>query len=188
MVKPDTWIREKALREGMIKPFSERCSKKGLITYGLSSYGYDVRLSRKFKIPLPDQQISPGAILEPGVNFDDFMQDFEGDSCVIGPNSAILGCTVERFRIPRNVLSLCLGKSTYARCFVIANVTPLEPEWEGIVTLEISNTSRFPVRVKAGQGIAQFIFIEGHGSCETSYADKLGRYQDQRGIVTPQIR
>jgi dCTP deaminase len=171
---------------GMIDPFEPgqvRLCEQGdqLISYGTSSYGYDVRCAREFKIFTNINS----AIVDPK-NFDESsFVDFSGDVCIIPPNSFALARTVEYFRIPRNVLTICLGKSTYARCGIIVNVTPLEPEWEGHVTLEFSNTTPLPARIYANEGVAQFLFFESDEPCEQSYADRLGKYQGQTGVTLP---
>ncbi|HNZ01515.1 MAG TPA: dCTP deaminase [Anaerolineaceae bacterium] len=182
-LKPDHWIRRMALEHGMIEPFVESQVREGVISYGLSSYGYDIRVADEFKIFTNVYS----AVVDPK-HFDPrSMIDYKGDICVIPPNSFALARTVEYFRIPRSVLTLCVGKSTYARCGIIVNVTPFEPEWEGYVTLEISNTTPLPARIYANEGIAQVIFFEGDEVCKVSYADKKGKYQKQGDIVLPKI-
>ena len=182
-LKPDHWIRRMALEHGMIEPFAESQVREGVISYGLSSYGYDIRVADEFKIFTNVYS----AVVDPK-HFDPrSMIDYKGDICVIPPNSFALARTVEYFRIPRSVLTLCVGKSTYARCGIIVNVTPFEPEWEGYVTLEISNTTPLPARIYANEGIAQVIFFEGDEVCKVSYADKKGKYQKQGDIVLPKI-
>ncbi len=182
-LKPDHWIRKMALEHGMIEPFVENQVREGVLSYGVSSYGYDVRVADEFKIFTNVYS----TVVDPK-NFDvRSMIDFKGDVCVIPPNSFVLARTVEYFRIPRGVLTLCVGKSTYARCGIIVNVTPLEPEWEGYVTLEISNTTPLPAKIYANEGIAQMIFFEADETCEVSYADKKGKYQRQGGIVLPKL-
>ena len=180
-VMPDTWIREMAKTNGMIEPFTEKLQREGVISYGLSSYGYDARVSREFKIFTNVDS----AVVDPK----DFSQasfvDRDTDVCVIPPNSFALARTVEYFRIPRDVLVICLGKSTYARCGIIVNVTPLEPEWEGHVTLEFSNTTPLPAKIYANEGVAQMLFLESDEECETSYKDRGGKYQGQRGVTLP---
>ena len=182
-ILPDTWIRATAQGRGMIEPFVENQSHDGVISYGLSSYGYDARVADEFKIFTNVDN----AIVDPK----DFQQhgfvDRKTDVCVIPPNSFALARTVEYFRIPRDVLTICLGKSTYARCGLIVNVTPLEPEWEGHVTLEISNTTPLPAKVYANEGICQFLFFRGESPCETSYADRKGKYQAQTGVTLPKL-
>ncbi len=184
-VKSDKWIRRMAEEQGMIEPFeSGQIKTRGeerLISYGTSSYGYDVRCSDEFKIFTNVHS----ATVDPK-NFDEkSFVDIKADSCIIPPNSFALARTVELFRIPRNVLTICLGKSTYARCGIIVNVTPLEPEWEGHVTLEFSNTTTLPAKIYANEGVAQVIFIESDEVCETSYKDRAGKYQGQTGVTLP---
>jgi dCTP deaminase len=182
-LKPDHWIRKMALEWHMIEPFAESQVRDGVISYGVSSYGYDIRVADEFKIFTNVYS----AIVDPK-HFDSrSMVDFKGDVCIIPPNSFALGRTVEYFRIPRHVLTICLGKSTYARCGIIVNVTPFEPEWEGYVTLEISNTTPLPAKIYANEGIAQVLFFEADEPCETSYADKKGKYQAQKSIVLPKL-
>jgi len=182
-LKPDHWIRKMAHEHNMIEPFVENQVRNGVISYGVSSYGYDIRVADEFKIFTNVF----GATVDPK-NFDPkSMVDFIGDVCLIPPNSFALARTVEYFRIPRNVLTVCLGKSTYARCGILTNVTPFEPEWEGFVTLEISNTTPLPARIYANEGIAQVLFFEADEECETSYADKKGKYQKQQSIVLPKL-
>jgi dCTP deaminase len=182
-VKSDRWIRKMALEHGMIEPFDDKQVREGVISYGLSSYGYDARIADEFKIFTNINH----TIVDPK-DFDPrSFVDFKGAQCIIPPNSFALARTVERFRIPRDVIVVCLGKSTYARCGIIVNVTPLEPEWEGIVTLEVSNTTPLPARIYANEGIAQFLFFEGDEPCETSYADKKGKYQAQQGLTLPRL-
>ena len=182
-LKPDHWIRKMASEQRMIEPFSEGRSRSGIISYGLSSYGYDIRVADEFKIFTNVYS----AIVDPKQFDPKSMVDYRGDICVIPPNSFALARTVEYFRIPRGVLTVCLGKSTYARCGIIVNVTPFEPEWEGFVTLEISNTTPLPARIYANEGIAQVLFFEADEVCETSYADKKGKYQKQQSIVLPKL-
>lgn len=180
---PDFQIREYALRDKMIEPFVEKQQRNGIISYGLSSYGYDIRVADEFKIFTNVNS----AIVDPK-NFDKrSMVDFKGDICVIPPNSFVLAKTVEYFRIPRNILTICVGKSTYARCGIIVNVTPFEPEWEGYVTLEISNTTPLPANIYSNEGIAQVLFFKSDAPCEISYADKRGKYQKQKGISLPKL-
>jgi dCTP deaminase len=182
-IKPDRWIRRMAKEHGMIVPFCEEQVRDGVISYGLSSYGYDVRIADEFKIFTNINS----TIVDPK-HFDPrSFVDFRGDVCIIPPNSFALARTVEYFRIPRNVLTICVGKSTYARCGIIVNVTPFEPEWEGIVTLEVSNTTPLPAKIYANEGIAQVLFFEGDEPCETSYADKRGKYQAQQGLTLPKL-
>jgi dCTP deaminase len=182
-LKPDHWIRRMALEHNMIEPFHDAQVSKGVISYGVSSYGYDIRVASEFKIFTNVF----GAIVDPKAFDPKSMVDFSGDVCVIPPNSFALARTVEYFRIPRSVLTVCLGKSTYARCGIIVNVTPFEPEWEGYVTLEISNTTPLPARIYANEGIAQVLFFEADEVCDISYADKKGKYQGQQSIVLPKL-
>jgi len=179
----DAWIIRMAKEHRMIEPFIENQVSKGVISYGLSSYGYDFRVTDEFKIFTNVYS----AVVDPkNFNPDSFV-DFKGDICIIPPNSFVLARTIEYFRVPRTVLTMCVGKSTYARCGLIVNVTPFEPEWEGFVTLEISNTTPLPARIYAGEGIAQVIFFEADEVCLTSYADREGKYQAQQEIVLPRI-
>ena len=184
-IQSDRWIKKMALEEGMISPFeAKQVSKNGngrIISHGLSSYGYDVRCGREFKIFTNVNS----AIVDPKTFDPKSFVDFEGDVCTIPPNSFVLARTVEYFRIPRNVLTICLGKSTYARCGIIVNVTPLEPEWEGHVTLEFSNTTPLPARIYANEGVAQMLFFESDEICATSYKDRAGKYQGQVGVTLP---
>jgi len=182
-IKPDHWIRKMAKEYGMIEPYADQQDRPGVISYGVSSYGYDIRVANEFKIFTNVYS----AIVDPK-NFDPrSMIDFMGDICIIPPNSFALARTVEYFRIPRSILTVCVGKSTYARCGIIVNVTPFEPEWEGFVTLEISNTTPLPARIYANEGIAQVLFFEGDEECDVSYADKKGKYQKQQSIVLPKL-
>ncbi len=172
-----------ALDKAMITPFEERQVRKDVISYGLSSYGYDIRISDEFKI---FTNINT-TIVDPKSFDPRSFVDFKGSVCVIPPNSFALGRSVEYFKIPRNVMTICLGKSTYARCGIITNVTPFEPEWEGFVTLEISNTTPLPAKIYAHEGIAQVLFFESDETCAVSYADRQGKYQAQQGIVLPTV-
>jgi dCTP deaminase len=182
-LKPDHWIRKMALEQRMIEPFADSQVRNGVISYGVSSYGYDIRVADEFKIFTNVYS----AVVDPK-NFDPkSMVDYQGEVCIIPPNSFALGRTVEYFRIPRSVLTICLGKSTYARCGIIVNVTPFEPEWEGYVTLEISNTTPLPAKIYANEGISQVLFFEADEACTTSYADKKGKYQKQQAIVLPKL-
>ena len=182
-LKPDKWIKKMALEQRMIEPFEEGQIRNGVISYGTSSYGYDIRVADEFKIFTNINS----AIVDPK-NFDPrSMVDFRGEVCIIPPNSFALGRTVEYFRIPANVLTICLGKSTYARCGINVNVTPFEPEWEGYVTLEISNTTPLPAKIYANEGIAQVLFFEGDEPCEITYAMKKGKYQGQQSIMLPKL-
>jgi dCTP deaminase len=182
-VKADRWIRRMALEHRMIEPFSEKQVREGVISYGLSSYGYDARIADEFKIFTNINS----TIVDPKRFDPRSFVDFRGEVCVIPPNSFALARTIEYFRIPRNVITVCVGKSTYARCGIIVNVTPFEPEWEGIVTLEVSNTTPLPAKIYAGEGIAQVLFFESDEICETSYADKKGKYQAQKGLTLPKL-
>jgi dCTP deaminase len=179
----DAWIRRMALDHGMIEPYEDRQVRDGVISYGVSSYGYDMRVAREFKIFTN--------VLSSIVDPKDFdpksFVEFEGDVCVVPPNSFALARSVEYFRIPRDILTICVGKSTYARCGIITNVTPFEPEWEGYVTLEISNTTPLPAKIYANEGIAQVLFLQGNAPPEVSYRDKRGKYQAQTGITLPKI-
>ena len=184
-LKSDCWITKMAKSHKMINPFIEKqvrvSANKQLISYGLSSYGYDVRLANEFKIFTNIK----AAIVDPK-NFDkNSFVDLKSDVCIIPPNSFVLGRTVEYFKIPRNVLVICLGKSTYARCGIIVNVTPLEPEWEGHITLEFSNTTSLPAKIYASEGAAQLVFLEGDEECSISYKDRKGKYQKQKGVTLP---
>jgi dCTP deaminase len=182
-IKSDRWIRKMAHEQGMIEPFVDGQVRQGVISYGVSSYGYDIRIADEFKIFTNVFS----AIVDPK-NFDPkSMIDFKGDVCIIPPNSFALARTIEYFRIPRSVLTICVGKSTYARCGIIVNVTPFEPEWEGFVTMEISNTTPLPAKIYANEGIAQVLFFEADEVCEISYADKKGKYQKQQSISLPKI-
>jgi dCTP deaminase len=186
-IKSDNWIRRKAAESHMIEPFEpelvrERDGRK-VVSYGTSSYGYDVRVANEFKIFTNINS----TIVDPK-NFDERnFVDFSGDVCIIPPNSFALARTVEYFRIPRNVLVVCLGKSTFARCGIIVNVTPLEPEWEGNVTLEFSNTTPLPAKIYANEGVAQMLFFESDEVCSTSYKDRGGKYLGQTGVTLPRI-
>jgi dCTP deaminase len=186
-IKSDKWIRRMAAEHNMIEPFEPGqvrvADGKRIVSYGTSSYGYDVRCSSEFKIFTNINS----TIVDPK-NFDEkSFVDFQGDVCIIPPNSFALARTIERFRIPRNVLVVTLGKSSYARCGIVVNVTPLEPEWEGYVTLEFSNTTPLPAKIYANEGIAQMLFFESDEVCETSYRDRGGKYQDQKGVTLPKI-
>ena len=182
-IKADKWIKRMALEHGMIEPFEDRQVRKGVISYGLSSYGYDIRVADEFKVFTNINN----TVVDPK-NFDDrSFVDMKTDVCIIPPNSFALAKTVEYFRIPRDVLTVCVGKSTYARCGLIVNVTPFEPEWEGFVTLEISNTTPLPAKVYANEGISQVLFFQSDEVCEVSYADKQGKYQKQQGLTLPRL-
>ena len=180
-IKSDKWIRRMAKKHQMIVPFSDRRIKKGVISYGLSSYGYDIRVADEFKVFTNVNT----TVVDPKKFDQRSLMDVKGRFCLVPPNSFILARTVEYFKIPRNILTICLGKSTYARCGIIVNVTPFEPEWEGYATLEISNTTPLPAKIYAGEGIAQIIFLEADEICEVSYKDKKGKYQAQKRITLP---
>jgi dCTP deaminase len=182
-ILPDRWIRERAIADRMIEPFVEAQRRDGCISYGLSSYGYDARVADEFKIFTNVDS----AIVDPKDFAANSFVDRKTDVCIIPPNSFALARTVEYFRVPRDVLVICLGKSTYARCGIIVNVTPLEPEWEGHVTLEFSNTTPLPARIYANEGACQFLFLKGSEPCETSYADRAGKYMGQRGVTLPRL-
>lgn len=187
-IKEDAWIERMAREEGMIEPFESgqvRTNAHGekIVSYGVSSYGYDLRLSDEFKVFTNVYN----SIVDPKEFTEDSFVDIRAPSCLIPPNSFALARSVEYFRIPRNILTICLGKSTYARCGIIVNVTPFEPEWEGHVTIEISNTTPLPAKVYANEGIAQVIFFEAAHACVTSYAERNGKYQKQRGITVPTV-
>lgn len=182
-LKPDSWIRKMADEYAMIEPFIGHQVREGVISYGLSSYGYDMRVADEFKI---FTNIHSAVVDPKNLALNSFV-DVQGDFCIIPPNSFALARSVEYFRIPRSVLTICLGKSTYARIGLIVNVTPFEPEWEGYVTIEISNTTPLPAKVYANEGLAQVLFFEGDDSCELSYADRKGKYQGQRGITLPSV-
>jgi len=182
-LKSDSWIRKMAQEHKMIEPFADRQIRQGVISYGVSSYGYDIRVADEYKIFTNVFS----AVVDPKEFDPRSMVDFKGDVCVIPPNSFALARTVEYMRNPRSVLTICLGKSTYARCGIIVNVTPFEPEWEGYVTLEISNTTPLPAKIYSNEGIAQVLFFEADEGCEISYADKKGKYQGQQNIVLPKL-
>jgi len=183
MLKSDRWIRKMSLERDMINPFSEKQVREGVISYGLSSYGYDLRVADEFKIFTNVNN----ALVDPK-HFDErSFVNVTTDICIVPPNSFALARSVEYFKIPRSVLTICVGKSTYARCGIIVNVTPFEPEWEGFVTLEISNTTPLPARIYANEGLCQILFFESDEICETSYADRKGKYQAQKGIVLPKL-
>jgi dCTP deaminase len=181
-VKSDKWIRQMAVNERMIEPFEEGKRRRGVISYGLSSYGYDLRLADEFRVV----EDAEGLIVDPK-SFDENVLRDRSELPVIPPRACALTRSLEYFRIPRNVIALCFGKSTYARCGIIVNVTPLEPEWEGFITMSISNTSPLPVRLYAGEGIAQVVFIGSDELCDVSYSDKKGKYQGQDKITPPKI-
>ena len=182
-IQPDRWIRQMAHEQGMIEPFVEKQVSTHVISYGVSSYGYDIRVADEYKIFTNVFS----AVVDPKHFDPKSMVDFKGDVCIIPPNSFVLARTVEYFRIPRNVLTICVGKSTYARCGLIVNVTPFEPEWEGYVTLEISNTTPLPAKVYSNEGIAQVLFFVAEQECETSYKDRKGKYDKQVGVVPAKV-
>lgn len=177
-IKADHWIRRMAQTHQMIEPFSSSQVAEGTISYGLSSYGYDLRIADEFKIFAPPA----GITIDPKAIPPEYYKDHRGDVCVIPPNSYVLGRTVEYLRIPRNVLTLCLGKSTYARCGILVNCTPFEPEWEGFVTVSIANTTPVPVRIYANEGLCQVLFFQSDEPCDVSYKDRKGKYQAQKRI------
>tara|TARA_Y100000817_G_scaffold310169_1_gene300364 strand:+ start:518 stop:1075 length:558 start_codon:yes stop_codon:yes gene_type:complete len=183
-IKSDKWIKKMSFENDMIKPFEEKQVDKSLISYGLSSYGYDIRVSDEYKIFTNVNN----SVVDPK-NFDSkSFVDFKGDVCIVPPNSFALARSIEYFKIPRNVLTICLGKSTYARCGIIVNVTPFEPEWEGYVTLEISNTTPLPAKIYSNEGLCQVLFFESDEECNQSYKDKMGKYQSQVGITLPKVK
>ena len=182
-IRPDHWIRKMCKEHGMIDPYEEKQVREGVISYGVSSYGYDIRVADEFKIFTNVNS----TVLDPKAIDPKTMVDFKGDVCIVPPNSFALARTIEYFRIPRDVLTITMGKSTYARCGIITNVTPFEPEWEGYVTLEISNTTPLPAKIYANEGIAQVVFFQADDVCEVSYKDKGGKYQNQTGITLPRL-
>lgn len=182
-VKPDHWIKKMATEHKMIEPFVDGQVRDGAISYGVSAYGYDIRVSNEFKVFTNIYN----SVVDPKSFDDKSFVEINDDVCMIPPNSFALARTVEYFRIPRSVITLCVGKSTYARCGIIVNVTPFEPEWEGYVTLEISNTTPLPAKIYANEGIAQVLFFESDEVCDISYADKKGKYQKQVGITPPKL-
>ncbi|HEV8345989.1 MAG TPA: dCTP deaminase [Vicinamibacterales bacterium] len=182
-IKPDTWIKRMALEHRMIEPFVDEQIRAGVISYGVSSYGYDVRVGDEFKVFSNVYNV----IVDPKDFDPKSFVDIKADVCIIPPNSFALASTVEYFRIPRDILTVCLGKSTYARCGIIVNVTPFEPEWEGHVTIEISNTTPLPAKIYANEGIAQVLFFQSDEVCAVSYKDKKGKYQAQRGVTLPKL-
>ena len=180
-IKSDKWIKKMSSEHDMIAPFTDEQIKSGTISYGVSSYGYDIRVADEYKIFTNVNN----SIIDPK-NFDaNSFVDFKGDVCIVPPNSFALARSVEYFKIPRKILTICVGKSTYARCGIIVNVTPLEPEWEGHVTLEFSNTTNLPAKIYAGEGVAQMLFFESDEECEISYKDRKGKYQGQTGVTLP---
>ena len=182
-IKSDRWIRKMAREYGMIDPFNDRQVREGVISYGVSSYGYDLRVADEFKIFTNVNS----AVVDPKKFDERSFIDVRADSVLIPPNSFALARSVEYFKIPRDVLTICVGKSTYARCGIIVNVTPFEPEWEGFVTLEISNSTPLPAKIYSNEGLCQILFFQSDEPCETSYKDKLGKYQKQSGIVLPKL-
>ena len=182
-IKSDHWIRRMALEHDMINPFSEKQVRQGVVSYGLSSYGYDLRVADEFKIFTNVNS----SIVDPKKFDEKSFVTINSDVCIVPPNSFALARSIEYFKIPRTVSTLCVGKSTYARCGIIVNVTPFEPEWEGFVTLEISNTTPLPAKIYANEGLCQILFFESDEVCETSYKDRKGKYQAQTGIVLPKV-
>jgi dCTP deaminase len=182
-IKSDNWIRRMSQEHGMIEPFEVGQVRDGVISYGLSSYGYDIRVAPEFKVFTNVHNV----VVDPKEFDDRSFVDIHEDVCIIPPNSFALARTLEYFRIPRDVLVVCLGKSTYARCGIIVNVTPLEPTWEGYLTLEISNTTPLPAKIYAGEGIAQLLFLEGDEEPQVAYADRLGKYMKQVGVTLPKM-
>jgi dCTP deaminase len=182
-IKSDRWIKRMALEHQMIEPFVDDQVRSGVISYGVSSYGYDVRVGNEFKVFTNVYN----TVVDPKAFDPKSFVDIVADQCIIPPNSFALASTVEYFRIPRDILTVCLGKSTYARCGIIVNVTPFEPEWEGHVTIEISNTTPLPAKIYANEGIAQVLFFQSDEECEKSYKDKKGKYQAQRGVTLPKL-
>jgi len=180
---PDSWIKKMAKENDMIQPFADEQKKNGVISFGVSSYGYDARVSDEFKVFTNVNN----ALVDPKNFSEASFIERKADSCIIPPNSFVLARTVEYFKIPRDVLVICLGKSTYARCGIIVNVTPLEPEWEGHVTLEFSNTTPLPARVYANEGACQFLFLKGDIACDISYLERSGKYMGQRGVTLPKL-
>ena len=183
MIKSDKWIREMSKKHKMIDPFVEHLDGKGKISYGLSSYGYDIRVADEYKVFTNVH----GALVDPKKFDEKAFVDIKAAECVVPPDSFALARSLEKFKIPREVLAICLGKSTYARCGIIINVTPLEPGWEGYLTIEISNTTPLPAKIYSNEGIAQLLFFGGDQLCETSYSDRKGKYMDQVGVVLPRI-
>jgi dCTP deaminase len=182
-IKSDRWIREMSQKHGMIEPFVDSQVRTGVVSFGLSSYGYDIRVADEFKVFTNINN----TVIDPKSFDPRSFVDIKAEVCIVPPNSFALARTIEYFRIPRDVLTICLGKSTYARCGIIVNVTPFEPEWEGFVTLEISNTTPLPAKIYANEGLAQVLFFQSDEPCERSYADKKGKYQGQQGVTLPKI-
>jgi dCTP deaminase len=183
MIKPDRWIKQMALEHRMIEPFEDRQVRQGVVSYGLSSYGYDIRVGDEFKVFTNINN----TVIDPKSFDPRSFVDIKADVCIVPPNSFALARTVEYFRIPRDVLTVCLGKSTYARCGIIVNVTPFEPEWEGTATLEISNTTPLPAKIYANEGIAQVLFFQSDEPCQISYGDKHGKYLRQIEVTLPKV-
>ncbi|GHS91034.1 dCTP deaminase [Alphaproteobacteria bacterium] len=183
MALSDTWIRKQALENDMISPFVERLNSKNVVSYGLSSYGYDARVSDEFRIFTDINNV----VVDPKNFSEESFVDKKCDACIVPPHSFALARTVEYFKIPRDVIVICVGKSTYARCGIIVNVTPLEPEWEGHVTLEFSNTTPLPAKIYAHEGACQFLFLKAEEICETSYKDRYGKYMKQKGVTLPKV-
>ncbi len=182
-LKPDFWIEEMVKKYKMIEPFEPSLVRDNVISFGLSSYGYDVRIANEFRV----LKVSQDFVIDPKDFKTEFFEEHRGKECIIPPHSLCLARTVEYFRIPRGVLAICVGKSTYARCGILVNITPLEPEWEGYITIGITNTTSCPAKIYAGEGIAQVIFFEADEVCRTSYADRKGKYQTQVGVTPPRI-
>jgi len=182
-IKSDNWITRMSREHGMIEPFSDRQVREGVISYGVSSYGYDMRIADEFKIFTNINS----TIVDPKRFDESAFVSVKANECIVPPNSFALGHSVEYFKIPRTVLTICLGKSTYARCGIIINVTPFEPEWEGHVTIEITNSTPLPAKIYANEGISQVIFLESDEACAVSYADRKGKYQAQRGVTLPRL-
>jgi len=183
-IKSDIWIENMSLKEKMIEPFENKQVRNGKISFGLSSFGYDIRVSDEYKIFTNVNS----SIIDPKEFDPNSFVDFKGEVCIVPPNSFALARSVEYFKIPRDVLTICVGKSTYARCGIIVNVTPFEPEWEGYVTLEISNTTPLPAKIYSNEGLCQVLFFQSDENCRTSYKDKAGKYQKQSGITLPRMK
>ncbi len=183
-IKSDNWIENMSLENEMISPYVSKQVRNGMISYGVSSYGYDIRVADEYKIFTNVNN----SVIDPKKFVKESFVDFKGDVCIVPPNSFALARSVEYFKIPRNVLTICVGKSTYARCGIIVNVTPFEPEWEGYVTLEISNTTPLPAKIYSNEGLCQVLFFESDEDCRISYKDKAGKYQGQSGITLPRMK
>ncbi|PIS46454.1 MAG: dCTP deaminase [Elusimicrobia bacterium CG08_land_8_20_14_0_20_51_18] len=184
MLRSDKWIRQMCLKKKMISPFVEGLITKGKVSYGLSSYGYDIRVADEYKV-FTDVH---NTVIDPKEFSKEAFVDLKAPHCIVPPNSFALARSIEYFRIPRNVIGLCIGKSTYARCGIVVNITPLEPEWEGHLTLEISNTTPIPAKIYSNEGIAQLVFLGADEICEISYKDRKGKYQSQRGVTLPRMK